>query len=108
MENPCNPSAALVFFQMRDVVSSNKNFSNFEKHEIWFEEAQTVWADSKSSEFYDSDHSENEERFIRVGISKKLSVLLIVFCEPDHTEIVRIISARKATKKEREQYEERI
>lgn len=93
---------------MRFTWDDNKNFSNFEKHEVWFEEAQTVWADSKSSEFYDSDHSENEERFIRVGISKNLNVLLIVFCEPDNSEIVRIISARKATKKERELYEEGI
>lgn len=93
---------------MRFTWDDNKNCSNFEKHEVWFEEAQTVWADSKSSEFYDSDHSDDEERFIRVGISRKFNVLLIVFCEPDNGEIVRIISARKATKKERELYEERI
>lgn len=84
----------------------NKNVLNFEKHDIWFEEAQTIWADSKSPEFYDSDHSDIEDRFIRVGLSKKLNVLLVVFCERD--ENVRIISARKATKKERELYEEGI
>ena len=93
---------------MRFMWDDNKNSSNFEKHEVWFEEAQTVWADSKSFEFYDSEHSENEERFIRVGISRKLNVLLIVFCEPELSEVVRIISARKATKKERELYEEGI
>ena len=93
---------------MRFTWDDNKNESNFEKHEVWFEEAQTVWTDCKSVEFYDSEHSDKEERFICVGISHKLNVLLIVFCEADHSEIVRIISARKATKKERELYEERI
>ena len=74
----------------------------------WFEEAQTVWLDSNSIEFYDSDHSVYEERFIRVGISQKLNVLLIVFSESDLGETIRIISSRKAVKKEREQHEERV
>lgn len=85
-----------------------KNELNFEKHDVWFELAQTIWADNKSVEFYDSEHSENEERYIRVGISQKFNVLLVVFCENADDKTVRIISARKATKKEREQYEEGI
>ena len=84
-----------------------KNLLNFEKHGVWFEEAQTVWIDSLALEFYDSDHSENEDRFIRVGVSQKLNFLLIVFCEFEN-EKIRIISARRTTKKEREQFEEGI
>ncbi|MBY0555559.1 BrnT family toxin [bacterium] len=86
----------------------SKNQSNFVKHGVWFEEAQTVWTDARALEFYDSDHSQNEERFIRVGISTGLKILLVIFCETEASENIRIISARKATKKEKDQYEERI
>jgi len=82
---------------------------NFRKHQVWFEEAQTVWADPESVEFFDSEHSfENGDRFIRVGHSKKDRLLLVVFCERAAGEVVRIISARKATRAEREEYEEGI
>ena len=81
-----------------------KNKSNFQKHRVWFEEAQTVWADFKAEEFFDPDHSETEDRFIRFGFSTKLRVLLVVFCERSKNSI-RIISARPATSKERVQYE---
>lgn len=47
----------------------DKNLSNFRKHGIWFEEAQTIWADESSSEFFDPEHSDVEARFIRVGNS---------------------------------------
>jgi len=46
-----------------------KNQDNFNKHGVWFEEAQTVWADELSREFFDPEHSENEDRFIRIGHS---------------------------------------
>ena len=60
-------------------------------------------------EFYDPDHSsEKEDRFIRLGFSAKLNLLLVVFCEPLPNDTVRIISARYATKKELRQYEEGI
>jgi uncharacterized DUF497 family protein len=85
-----------------------KNKSNFEKHGVWFEEAQTVWADAHSEEFSDPEHSDEEERFLRIGLSSKLNILLIVFCERDEGSSVRIVSARKATRKEQEQYEKGI
>jgi len=85
-----------------------KNIINHSKHKVWFEEAQTVWADEMADEFYDSEHSEGEERFIRVGHSTNARVLLVVFCERDSSETIRIISARKATKKERNDYEKGI
>jgi len=86
----------------------DKNLANFRKHQIWFEEAQTIWVDAESVEFFDSEHSENEDRFIRVGRSSKQRLLLVVFCERGEGEIIRIISARKATKLERTEYEEGI
>jgi len=87
----------------------DKNKTNFKKHGIWFEEAQTIWADTSSQEFFDPEHSDqNEERFIRVGHATAEKVLLVVFCERDTGSVIRIISARKATTKERKQYEEGI
>lgn len=85
----------------------NKNQKNFIKHNIWFEEAQTVWADFCACEYYDPEHSEDEDRFLRIGRSSASRVLLIVFCER-HENRIRIISARAATRKERSQYEKRV
>ena len=85
-----------------------KNKSNFKKHHIWFEEAQTVWADTKSFEFLDPEHIEDETRFIRVGFSTNSRILVIVFCERDNESTILVISARKATPKERSQHEKRI
>ena len=84
------------------------NESNFRKHEIWFEEAKTIWADPTSHEFFDSEHSASEDRFLRVGYSTSDKILLVVFCEKDGSDMIRIISVRKATSKERRQYEEGI
>jgi uncharacterized DUF497 family protein len=67
-----------------------------------------VWADRNAIEFYDPQHSENEDRFIRIGHSSALRLLLVIFCERVGGGIIRIVSARRATAKERKQYEERI
>lgn len=56
-------------------------------------------------EFFDPDHSEAEDRFIRVGHSTLSRMLLVVFCEREEGDVVRIISARKATRSERNDYE---
>ncbi len=93
---------------MRFEWDEKKNKSNFEKHGVWFEEAQTVWADASSAEFSDPEHSDEEDRFLRIGLSSKLNILLIVFCERDDGNSIRIVSARKATRKEQEQYEKGI
>lgn len=85
-----------------------KNRINQKKHGVWFEEAQTVWADEYSVEFFDPEHSEEEDRFIRIGMSSRSNLLIVVFCERDHGDVVRIISARKATDKEKKSYEEGI
>ena len=85
-----------------------KNESNFKKHSIWFEEAQTIWSDSTSTEFFDPEHSQEEDRYIRIGHTSFAKLLLVVFCEKEPGGLIRIISARKATQKERKQYEEGI
>jgi len=85
-----------------------KNQANKRKHGIWFEEAQTIWADVDSLEFYNDDLDLKEDRFIRIGFSSMMNFLLVVFFERKEGKVIRIISARKATPKEREQYEEGI
>ncbi len=86
-----------------------KNHGNYLKHSIWFEEAQTIWTDAQSIEFYDEDHSDDtEDRYLRIGTSTNSKLLLVVFCERDDGNTIRIISARKATEKERKNYESGI
>lgn len=84
-----------------------KNASNFVKHGIWFEEARTVFVDDNALELFDQAQTEDEERFILLGLSTMPRLLIVVYCERDGN-IVRIISARKATKKEIREYEKRI
>ena len=85
-----------------------KSDINYHKHQVRFEEAQTVFLDNRSVEFYDDDHSEDgEDRFLRIGLSQKLNVLVVVYCKRDE-ETIRIISARKAEPKERKVYEEGV
>lgn len=85
--------------------------SNYKKHQVRFEEAQTVFLDSRAIEFFDVVNSDNEthdeDRFVRIGISLKMNILIIVFCERDEN-LIRIISARRATKTERRIYEEGV
>ena len=84
-----------------------KNKVNRRKHGIWFEEAQTVFDDFHGRLFIDSGHSEDDEdRFILIGYSSFNRLLVVVHCEFD--SVVRIISARKATKKEKVFYEKGI
>ena len=68
---------------------------------------QTVWSDPHAMDFFDDDHSYEEDRFLKVGYSTSSKILLVVYCEIDQ-EITRIISARKATKAEKKDYESGI
>lgn len=79
--------------------------ANLKKHGISFEEAQTVLESDRQLILEDRDHA--EERFIALGFSRKLNLLVVVYCYR-LSDVVRIISARKATKGERKMYEERI
>ena len=82
----------------------NKAKENIETHGISFDEASTVFGDTLSLAIYDPLHSEEEDRFILIGNSHRNRLLVIVHTE--RAENIRIISAKKATKKERKQYEE--
>lgn len=82
-----------------------KALANKRKHGVSFEEAKTVFYDENAVRFDDPDHSTNEDRFIMVGISFKLQVLVVSHCEREG-DIIRIISARKAVRHEVRYYEE--
>ena len=84
--------------------NSNKAESNYEKHNVSFEEAATVFNDLLSVTFPDPDHSIGESRYVIIGVSR--SGQLLVVSHTDRGEKVRIISARKATRQERRFYEE--
>ena len=82
----------------------DKNRENVRKHKVSFDEAQTVFLDENAIRFFDPDHSEDEDRFIMLGMSFKLRVLLVCHCYRDDDTIIRIISARKADKHESKDY----
>ncbi len=76
---------------------------NLAKHDVSFEEATTVWDDLFNIEFFDDEHSADENRFIMIGESQHQRLLIISFTERDNR--VRIISARQLTPRERREYE---
>lgn len=77
-----------------------KNRENKRKHGVSFDEAQTVFLDENAIRYYDPDHSEGEDRFIMLGISFTLRVLVVCHCYRSENKVIRIVSARKANKKE--------
>lgn len=82
----------------------NKNQSNIKKHGISFEEASSVFYDDEALIINDEAHSQKEERFVLIGFSYKYNLLVVCHCYRQNEEIVRIISARKATKNEQKEY----
>lgn len=78
-----------------------KNKENQKKHGVSFEEAQTVFFDENAIEFFDNAHSTEEERFLMLGVSSRLRMLMVAHCYRVQESVIRIISARKATRKER-------
>ena len=81
-----------------------KNKKNVKKHKVSFEEAESVFYDEYALQFFDPDHSEDEDRFILLGMSFKLRTLVICHCFRQEETVVRIISARKADKDEARDY----
>ena len=81
-----------------------KNKENVKKHGIPFEEAQTVFLDEHAVRFIDPDHSESEDRFLMLGMSFRLRVLVVCHCFRETETTIRIISARKAAKQEAKSY----
>jgi len=80
--------------------NSNKAISNIKKHGVSFEEAKSVFYDEAAIQFYDNENSGKEDRFLMLGFSNESKLLIVCHCERDSGNTVRIISARKATKKE--------
>jgi len=82
----------------------NKNRANRHKHGISFEEAETVFADDHALLIADPEHSDNEDRFILLGMSSSLRIMVVCHCYRVQDDVIRIISARKATREEQDGY----
>ena len=85
--------------------SAAKAAANLRKHGVSFEEAETAFADDRARVIDDPDHSADEARFILLGLSAALRVLVVVHCYLEPDDVIRLISARKATRSERAQYD---
>ena len=81
-----------------------KNRESKRQHGVSFEEARTVFYDDNAVEFYDDEHSEWEDRFLMLGVSSRLRVLMVCHCLRKGSDVIRIISARKATVAEQQHY----
>lgn len=77
-----------------------KASANLRKHQVSFEEAKSVFYDEFAVQFFDEEHSSGEERFLMLGMSSGARMLIVCHCEREHGEVIRIISARKATRRE--------
>lgn len=83
---------------------NKKNDANQKKHGVSFDEARTVFFDEYAIQFYDPDHSSEEDRFILIGSSHTLKTLVVCHCFREGETKIRIISARKADKNESKFY----
>ena len=89
---------------MNFVWDENKAEINLRKHGVSSQEASTVFDDYDALQIYDPDHSEEEDRFIMLGMSSALRILVVCHCYKENDEQIRIISARKATRNETATY----
>lgn len=81
-----------------------KATANFRKHGISFEEAKSVFRDERAKLINDPDHSEDEDRFVLLGLCETLRLLVVCHCYRCENHVIRIISARKASTKESKSY----
>ena len=86
----------------------SKAASNLAKHGVAFEEATTVFRDEHALLLADPEHSEDEDRFVLLGLSQEIRVLVVCHCFREEEELLRIISARRANPLERRQYAEKM
>lgn len=86
---------------------ARKARQNLQRHKVSFEEAATVFYDEDAIEFFDPEHSANEDRFLMLGLSGRLRIMVVSYCLRRKGSEIRIISVRKATKKEDKVYIER-
>ena len=87
---------------------AKKDRDNQAKHGVPFEEARSAFFDEQARLVHDPDHSENEDRYILLGMSMNWRILVVCHCYRAKDSIIRIISARKATRKEQRVYEEQL
>ena len=90
--------------ELRFEWDKKKERTNIKKHSVSFAEASTAFYDEKAIQFFDPDHSGEEDRFILLGISFKLRILVVCHCFRESETAVRLISARKADKDEQKEY----
>jgi uncharacterized DUF497 family protein len=81
-----------------------KNGANRQKHGVSFEEARSAFLDENARVVPDPEHSDEEDRFILLGLSAALGILVVCHCYREEESTVRIISARKADREEQDQY----
>lgn len=93
--------------ELRFTWDPRKAALNQKKHGISFEEAETVFCDENARLMADPDHSHDEDRFVMLGLSAKLRILVVCHCYRRGDSVIRIISARKANKREQSYYRER-
>ncbi|MEC8522983.1 MAG: BrnT family toxin [Pseudomonadota bacterium] len=82
----------------------SKGLINEDKHGVTFEEAQSVFFDEYAIQFFDVENSNDEDRFLMLGLSNETRILLVCHCEREDGEVIRIISARRATRNEQKYY----
>jgi uncharacterized protein len=85
----------------------DKSRRNKRKHGVSFEEVQTVFYDERAIQYFDPDHSKDEDRFIMLGMSFRLKILVVCHCYRSDDAVIRIISARRADKREESEYRRR-
>lgn len=90
--------------ELRFEWDSAKAAANAKKHGIGFDEAKSVFADERAKLIADPDHSDDEDRFILLGLSASLRLLVVCHCYRSRNNVIRIISARKATTAESKDY----
>jgi uncharacterized DUF497 family protein len=93
--------------ELRFEWDERKNRANVAKHQVSFDEAKTVFGDTNARVIGDPDHSDDEDRFIIMDISNRLRIVVVCHCYRESDEVIRIISARKATRGEVSNYGKR-
>jgi uncharacterized DUF497 family protein len=90
--------------RLRFASDPKKSRDNLGKHGVSFDEAETVFFDENAIQYFDPDHSRDEDRFIMLGMSARMRVLIVCHCYREADTVIRIISARKADKQEADAY----
>lgn len=104
----CNDDVGTLFGVdgLRFEWDPSKAAENLAKHGVAFEEALTVFEDEYARLRTDPDHSDDEDRFLILGMSTRLRLVVVAHCYRESDEVVRLISARRATRREAHQYQE--